>query len=189
MAWTDLSRRDVGCLRVKLHKKYDVFSSVLYVSYTKRTDWFHRNMRQQVLCQENFVHNQFDPHLQCGHHCRSEGVQVKVSRRYTRALQSSLQFLEVNVITVWSTRNDITNSLVTTCTYSNDTFARPHDTLESTTPSAGEFVESGKSFLALRGYRCVFQASCSESNRTEMDESDTVSQLNFTYSSVKAIVS
>ena len=43
--------------------------------------------------------------------------------------------------------------------------------------------------LNLGSYRCVLTACCSESNRVEMDENDTVSQLNFTYSSVKAIVS
>ena len=48
------------------------------------------------------------------------------------------------------------DSLVTTCTCSNDTFARPHVKLESITPSAGRFVESGKSFLALREVTDVF---------------------------------
>ena len=42
--------------------------------------------------------------------------------------------------------NDIMDSLVTTCTHSNDTFARPHVKLESI----------GKSFLALREVTDVF---------------------------------
>ena len=52
---------------------------------------------------------------------------------------------------VWSTRNDIMDSLVTTCTYSIDTFERSHVKLEWMTPSAGGFVESEESFLTLRG--------------------------------------
>ena len=62
----------------------------------------------------------------------------------------------VNVITVWSTRNDIMDSLVTTCTYSIDTFARSHVKLEWMTPSVGGFVESEESFLTLRGVTDVF---------------------------------
>ena len=108
----------------------------------ERTDWLHRNVRQQALSSKtsnaiNFTLT-FDVDTALDRTgTLSRLLRVKVSRRCTRALQSSCLFLEVNVITV-SCPPGMTSWILWSrapCTYSIDTFARSHVKLESMTPS------------------------------------------------------
>ena len=175
--------------------KYDVSSSVLCVSYTRTNRLVASrcaptgSLSSETSCAINFtltfeVDTAADRTVHVVTSAAGQGVETKN--------EGTPDFLSIPGVrrTVWSTRNEIMDSLVTTCTYSNDTLARSHVKLEWMTPSAGGFVESEESFLTLRGVTDVFfQLTVQTSNRVEMDESDTVSQLNLTYNPVKEIVS